>query len=283
VTVQAVRPTQAAAPSVVNGDPEQSPSLISLMPAPCVDSAIGGDPLSALYLFEAQDENLTVEAGASSVQSLQTERNDALHKEQQAIVNEDQAAKHRSFWDDLGSLLGDVAKVAGLVASVAAVVATAGAAAPVAVLAIAGVILSSASMADGEFHVLQKFGVDESAAGWIDTGLSLAAGASTLCLGGVAAGAQTAGRLASGASSLADIGQGVATIEAGQAQAVDDRATADEVSAQAQSSQSLRFIQLVIDETQALDDTSTQIKSLIVSAMATQQATVTNAAIAVKG
>jgi hypothetical protein len=145
----------------------------SLMPDPDMTALAGHDALSLMYFFEAKDQSLSVDGGTARIQGLQAERNRSFVQERQAIAKEDDAAKQGGFWGDMGHILGDVAKVAGIVAAVAVTVCTAGTAAPVAALAIAGILLSSASFVDGEFHVLQKLGVDPKAAGWVDTGMAV--------------------------------------------------------------------------------------------------------------
>ncbi len=260
-----------------------------LLPDPTASALGGGDPLSLIYLFEAKDQTLGVEQGAHKIASLQTERNQALQKEQQAIANEDDAAKHHSFWDNLGSVLGDVAKVAGVVASIAAVVCTFGAATPVVVLAVAGAVLSSASLADGEFHLLQKLGVDSKTAGWIDLGMGVAGAAcsmgATLASGARAASEATniVSRAATVTSGAATIGQGSAVIEGGEAQADGEQAAADAVSAKAQSDRALRFTQVVLDEIQRSDGQSKQILSTLAATEGTLDQTATNAAIGIRG
>jgi hypothetical protein len=259
-----------------------------LLPEPT--SVVGtADPLALLYLFEAKDQTLGVEQGTSKIAALQTERTQALQKEQQAISREDDAAKHHSFWDDLGSVLGDVAKVAGVVASIAAVVCTFGAATPIVVLAVAGAVLSSASLADGEFHILHKLGVDPSTAGWIDVGMGVA-GAACSMGASLASGAQATkeaatvvSRAAAVTTGAATIGEGSAAIEAGEAKSDGEQAAADEALAKAHTDRSLRFTQRVIDEIQTSDDESKQILGTLAATKESLDETATNAAMAVRG
>jgi hypothetical protein len=261
----------------------------SLMPAPDVAALPAGDPLSLLYFFESKNQDLCVDEGTKRIQGLQAERNQSLVQERQAISKEDDAVKSRSFWSDLGNIFGDVAKVAGIVAAVAITVCTAGSAAPVAALAIAGIILSSASFVDGEFHVLQKLGVDAKASGWVDTSMAVAGaicsfGAGLASAGGAAVNtASVIGRAASLASGVTSMAQGAATVEAGRAQSECDEAGADEVQAVATSADSLRFMQVVISETESSDDASKQIMATIGVTKGIQDSTVVAAAMAVRG
>jgi hypothetical protein len=275
-------PTDAAQPT-------PTVASASLMPDPDVTVLAGGDALSLMYFFEAKDQSLSVDGGTARIQGLQAERNRSFVQERQAIAKEDNAAKSGGFWGDMGHILGDVAKVAGIVAAVAVTVCTAGTAAPVAALAIAGILLSSASFVDGEFHVLQKLGVDPKAAGWVDTGMAVVGavcsfGAGAASAGGAAAGAASAiGRGASVASGVASMAQGASTIEVGQAQSASDEASADQVQAQVQSADALRFMQVVITETETSDDAAKQIMATITVTKGIQNDTAVQAATAVRG
>ncbi len=286
----AVGATKSAGPS-----PPAQPSAPTnggetpLLPDPLSTMTGGADPLAFLYLFEARDQTLGVQQGSQRVSALQTERDQALQKEQQAITNEDNAAKQHGFWNDLGNILGDVAKVAGVIASIAVAVVTLGGATPLAVLAVAAVVLSSVSMADGEFHILQKLGVDPSVAGWIDLGMAVAG--SVLSAGtSLAAGAQAAssaanvvGVAASATAGAATMGQGAVTIEEGEAQSDGDRAVADEAAAQSGSQQALRRMQMIIDEVQSSDQESQKLLATIAATKEILNDTATSAAIAVRG
>jgi hypothetical protein len=264
----------------------------SLLPDPAAGALAGADPLSMLYLFESKDQKLGVDQGAHRIAALQTEQHQALQQEQQAIEQAIQAQNNRSFWDDLGSVCGEVAKVAAVVASVAAAIATCGAAAPVAacvVCAIAGAALSTASFVDGEFHVLRSLGVDEGAAGWIDTGMAIG-GAILSCGAGMGAGQQVAtstlstvtrtGAVVAGAGEIA---RGASTIAAGHAQAQSDQAAADEIAAQARSNHAQRFMQIAIDDTQNSDQQSQRILGTIANTNTIQNETAVSAATAVRG
>jgi hypothetical protein len=265
------------------------PPETSLMPEPAPAIGSPSDALSLLYLFEDRDQDLGVQEGTSKVSSLQTQRNQEFQKEQQAIAKEDEAAKHHSFWDNLGSFFSDLAKVAGVVASIAAAVCSFGAATPIAVVAVAGAILSSASLADGEFHILQKLGVDPSIAGGIDLGMSLVGAACSMGAGAAAAGqsasevASTVSRAGSLAAGAATVVQGASDVEAGEAQSDQEQAEADQVVAQAQSDHDLRFMQIVIDELQSSDEESKQMLTTIANTKSTLDQTATDAAISVRG
>jgi hypothetical protein len=296
---------RSTSPVVPAGSPGAStlPSdaRVSLLPEPPAGALAGSDPLSVMYLFESKDRNDELSTGTSRVRGLQTERAQELQKELAAIQQEDDAVKHKSFWDSLGSVLGEVAKVAAVVASVAAAVCTCGAAAPLAALAIAGAVLSTAAFVDGECHVLKALGVDDKTAGWIDLGMSiggaLCSGGAALASSAQAAASSTATAANSATSStvatikttatvvtgVTAVAGGVATIESGQAQAAIDRADADQIVAEALSDHYLRNIQTVIDEVQDSDEKSKQILKTIVATKGIQNDTAAIAAGSIKG
>jgi hypothetical protein len=298
VSVRSSSPVAPAGPPGASASP--SDARVSLLPEPPVGALAGTDPLSVMYLFESKDRNDELSTGTSRVRGLQTERAQELQKELAAIQQEDEATKHKGFWDSLGSVLGEVAKVAAVVVSIAAAVVTCGAGAPLAALAIAGVVLSTAAFVDGECHVLKALGVDDKTTGYIDLGMSIAG---ALCSGGaaVASSAQAAASTAAAANTATSstvatvkttaavvagvtaVGSGVATIESGQSQAAIDRADADQIVAEALSDHYLRSIQAVIDEVQDSDEKSKQILKTIVATKGIQNDTAAVAAGSIKG
>lgn len=277
------------APTATSSISQPSATTASLLPDPILGALAGADPMSMLYLFESKDQQLGVEEGTKKIAALQSEREQALQQEQQAIQQAIDASKQQSFWDSLGSICGEVAKVAAVVASIAAAVVTLGAATPIAALAIAGAVLSTAAFADGELHVLQALGVNAETAGWIDTGLAVG-GAVLSCGAGIAAGGHAAavgssvvGKAAGGAAVAAAVGKGAAGMAAGGARAQSDLAAADEAAAQGRANHALRFMQMIIDETQNSDEQSQRIMGTIANTKTIQDETATSAATAVKG
>lgn len=264
----------------------EAPVLLS---EPLPDALGSADPLSMLYLFESSDQQLGADEGTKKVAALQSERHQAIEQEQRAIQQAVDASKQHGFWDTLGSICGEVAKVAAVVASIAAAVGTLGAATPIAAVAIAGAVLSSASFADSELHVLHALGVDDQTTGWVDLGMSL--GGAALSVG---AGVAAAGRVASGLPSFigrtgavvagaGEVGKGACGIAAGQAQADADRAEADRVAALAQEDQGAARTRSAIVEAQTSDQQSQQIMETIANTKAVRNETSLGAAIAVRG
>jgi hypothetical protein len=260
----------------------------SLLTEPVPNALQGADPLDMLAFLESRDQTLGVADGSQRIDDLEQQRHADVQKQRDAVAQEAADQKSHSFWDDLGSILGEVAKVAAVIASVAATVCTAGSAAPFAI-AVVGAVLSAASFADGEFHVLQSLGVKSEVAGWIDTGMAIGGAVATAGAGMVSSAAQArslgalvsqAGAVVSGA---AQIGHGAAGIVAGQAEGRSDQDAADAVTAQMQSDQATRWAQIVVDDTTDGDEKSQRILTTISHIGAIQNDTAVAAATAVRG
>ncbi len=281
----------SAAPGVGSAQPGATPQPPagqppSLLPDPAAGALEGANPLSMLYLFESKDQQLGVTAGTNRVTALESERHQAVQQEQQAIKKAIDAQNNHSFWNDLGSVCSEVAKVAVVLASVAAAVGTLGAATPVAAIAIAGAVLSTASFVDGECHVLRSLGVSEATEGWVDTGMAIGGGllsfGAGLASGGRAA-ATAIGRATSVVAGVTGVGTGAAKIGAGEAQAQSDQAAADQLAAQAQSDWETRHMQLVVSDAQSSDEQAQQILSAIANTKSIEDETAADAATAVRG
>jgi hypothetical protein len=93
----------------------------------------------------------------------------------------DATINSRQFWADLEKGGLEVAKWGAVAGSVVLAVGSLGAAAPVAALAIVGAVMSCAATADSTFHILEKCGVKQDTAMWIDVGLCIGG---ALCSGG---------------------------------------------------------------------------------------------------
>lgn len=271
------------------GAPSMAPEPPTLLPEPDVTALAATDPMSLLYLFESKDGQSDTRGATTKIEALQAERHAALDHEQKAIEKAVEASKNHSFWDDLGSICGEVAKVAGVVASIAIAVGTCGAGTPIAAVAIAGAVLSSAGFVDGEFHVLQKLGVSADAAGWVDVGMSLGGAAASLGAGMAAGGATACGtastmtKASAMVGGAALVGKGAGEIAAAQAQAKQDQAEADEISAQAQSDHIGRLIQQLVDETKESTEKSQRIMNTIAQTKTIQCDTALAAAAPLRG
>jgi len=230
-----------------------------LLPAPQSVS----DPLSVLFLLQSQNEQMGLQSGTAKVQGLQQERHTALVKEQSAIKAEAAAAKHKSFWDKLGSICAQVAKVAGVVASVAAAVATCGAASPLAAVAVAGAILSTAGFVSSETDVLQKLGVSDKLANILNTAMSVGGSVASLGAGAIAGAWNVVSTTSSVVSGAGNIGSGASGIASGHALAKEDEASADEAADEFAQDNLTRFISHVVQQTQNADDQDKQLLSTI--------------------
>ncbi len=145
-----------------------------------------------------------------------------------------------NFWKDVEKGAKVVAEIAAVVAASATTVVTFGAGAPVLALVCVGVAMSAASMADSEFHVLEKCGVDAKTAGWVDFGLAVGGAACNLA-GGAAAGANagTSGgfTLAKQVAITATVTQAGATMMEGGAHVKTGSFEADAMDAQADATE----------------------------------------------
>ena len=284
--IQHVQPAVLPA-QPVGSTPPAPPADAPLLPAP---AAAPTDPLSTLYLIEAKDRDGTASTGASKIQGLEVERGKALQKELKAIKEADEARNRHDFFSDVGNACGKLAKVGSVVGSVAAAAATCGAATPLAAVAIAGAVVSTAGFVDGEAHVLEKLGVDAKTAGLIDVGLSVGGSVATLGASSLAGGAaateatQVASRGSAVVTGLATLGKGASVIAEGHYQADLDRATADQVMEQSHSDQLHRAIQHVLDDVKDADEKSKQYLGTIAQTRSIQlQTAETASSVALKG
>jgi hypothetical protein len=284
MSVSAVSGTSAIAQA--SAIPKTSPPGAdgpALLPPP---AELGADPMTMLFLFQSKSQDLQMNASSGEVKGLEAERNNDLNKEQQALANEAKAAKHKSFWDKLGSVCADVAKVAGVVASVAAAVATCGAGTPLAAVAIAGAVMSTAGFLDSETNVLQKLGVSAKLATIVDSALGVGG---AICSVGVAGavGAVNAARVvtttAAVVSGVGEVGSGVSAIGSGYAQRDEDRADATAVGAEADQNNLERMITRLVQEAKDSDDQTNQILDTIAGTKNIENQTSLAAATAMKG
>ena len=256
-------------------------SALSLLPPP---SEAAADPLAMMYLIESKNQQIGISAGTKSIEGKQQDGQKAFQKELTAIQQQDQAAKHKSFWDKLGSICGDVAKVAGVVASIAAAVATCGAASPLAAVAVAGAVLSTAGFADSQFGILQKLGVNSNLAGILDAGMSIggavtSVGAGLLSGGQAAAStASTVSKVAGGVGGVGQVGQGAGTIGSAYAQRDEDTADANEEASEVQQANLQRLIMQTLGEMKDADQKQSQTLQTITSIKGTQDQTLLIAA-----
>jgi len=200
------------------------PSQPNLLLAPN-DNIDPDEALAGFLVLEAMSHGVGLEAAIKDVNLLRQQKQAEWDKQKAALMQAMKAKEHSSFWGKLGKICGNVGKIAAVVASVAVAVGTGGAGAPL-VLAVAGVCLSTAALAQGEFHILQKLGVSDKLAGYIEIGTAVA---SVACSFGAAAfkGTEavsafqkimsTGGKVVAIGGAVATGAAGVAVIEKGMA------------------------------------------------------------------
>jgi hypothetical protein len=253
VMIANVGSTMPVGPTTSNASSPPGALTGSLLPSP---SDMPTDPLLVLYYCDAKEQQFGIREGQQRLQALQTERRQALQQELDAIEKLVEAAHHKSFWDDLGSICSEIAKVAAVVVSVAAAVASCGAASPLAAVAVAGAVLSAAGFADNELHVLQRLGVSSELAGIVDTGLSV--GGAVCSLGTAGLPSTAIGRVSAVVEGVGAIGSGAAAIGSANALADADRAAADQVASEGNQSALRRLIVHLLEELKGSADQSEQ-------------------------
>jgi hypothetical protein len=193
------------------GVPIGQPSLLP-EPQPLSD----GDALAGFLALESRARNLSLGRAIRNIEALRQERRVEWEKQKAALLEAARAHEDSGFWGSIGKICGAIGKVAAVVSSAAVAVSTGGAGLPL-VLAVAGVCLSTAALAQGEFDILQELGVDAEVSEYIELGLVLG---SVVCTAGAAysGGAETATRfqkIASTAEKVSTAAAGGATITAG--------------------------------------------------------------------
>ena len=137
------------------------------------DSDDPDEALAGFLVLEAMSRGVGLDAAIKNVNQLRQQKQAEWEKQKAALMEAMKAKEHSSFWGKLGKICGTLGKIAAVVASVAVAVGTGGAGAPL-VLAVAGACLSAAALAQGEFHILQKLGVSDKVAGYIEIGMAVA-------------------------------------------------------------------------------------------------------------
>jgi hypothetical protein len=170
--------------------------------------------------------------------------------------NLDAAWNSPNFWSDVESGATVVAEVAAIVGATAVSIVTFGAGTPLLAVVVIGVAMSAASMADSQFHVLEKLGVNADIAAYVDLGLAVAGavltfGAGLSASGGaaVSAGSQLISRLGTTAvmaGAYAKITQGGAHIQNGEFKAEAKDAEADGKAARFEIKRTQRIEQMLI-------------------------------------
>ena len=231
----------AAPPTLVFGTSNVSEPAAgrSLLPEP---NLAGLDATDMLYVLQGQEQALGVQTSTGVIKQDQAAKDKAVKDQIAQVQKAIEASQHHSFWDDVGNALGAIGQVCAVVGSVAIAVASCGAGTVVAALAISACVLSTAGMAESQFHVLEDVGVDPNTAGMIGMGLSIGGAALSVGAGFTATGAEVAddavkttttvakatAKAAQVISGVADVGRGVTAIVSSsyEAESIDDDANA---------------------------------------------------------
>jgi hypothetical protein len=222
-------------------------SVPSLLVPPSGDAE--SDALIVLLMAQGQERDQALASGREDLQRLKTRIHEALDRMKAALKKAAEAKRKSGFWGKLGKSLGGVGRWAAVGLSVAVAVGSLGAAAPVAAMAIAGAVLSMGAACEGQWHVMQKAGLDATTAGALSLTMSLAGSACTLGASGFGFGdigemALDAGKVAVGAAAM---GEGVSTLEQAYADRDSGYAEAEAKQARADQARAQRLIQWVLE------------------------------------
>ncbi len=219
----------------------------SLLPEP---AALSGDPLMALLILESKSRELQKECDVKDVKYNIKQKKVAFEKFKKALEKARKKKKKGGFWKGVSKFCHKLGKLGSVVAATAVVVGTGGVGA-VGVLAIAGMVMSSASVLQDETQFMQKMGMSDSFAATLNLGLTIGG---AICSGG-AAGAANAGAavetvqkgvsLTSSASTMAG---GVADIQSGKYEAAALKHEADAKKENLQEQHLMRVFEELLDE-----------------------------------
>jgi hypothetical protein len=248
------------------------------------------DALSQLYVLMATDSRLDSSSLMDDISAANKERERALSERIEQLQKAAEEREDGGFWGDLLGVLGPVAEVAGVIASAALVVATCGAGLPF-VLAVSGLVLSSAAMTQRHTDYLGAMGCSQETSKWLTISMTigggLASGGAALAHGLAAGGSAVSttqevaagtGYVAGAVGGVAAAGAGVATI--GQADAERDaqrlQARATDALGRMQTQQQLMLA--LIDQLQEVKERETKNTKRITAMAALEDATMLAAA-----
>lgn len=222
------------------------------------------DPMAALYAVMLRQRQQTRQGSISQLRGAQHTRRRMIKLRKDEIARAARAARKGKFWKKLAKTCFKLAKYAAVAGSIALAVGTAGAATPVAILAISGAAMSTAAFVQSETNYLQKMGVSDKWANRIELGLYIGSaacaaggGVTQLFMGGaskMSVGCAIAGSSAGGASGLAAAGGGLATWQAGEADADGMDHVAEAVRLQAEDARMQRLLQAILEDIEASEE-----------------------------
>jgi hypothetical protein len=202
-------PEQPATPQ------SQGPSS-SLLPDP---SASDLDAMSQLFALISDQRRDNLERGKGDVEALRDRKRDLQERMMTALKKAEADEDDAGVFGAFSGKFGTAAQIAAIAGAVALTVGTGGV---VGALAIAGAALSAAAFTQSETRVLQRLGMDDETAGYVEIGLmaggaacSGGSGAASLCgAGGAAAAATTVEKAAQIVGAAASIVAGASSATA---------------------------------------------------------------------
>lgn len=279
----AARPAVRLLPPDGTAQPVSEPSSSSLLPQP---TALSSDALTALLKLEVDDHLLNLKNALKDAATFHRLKDEQVRKFKEDLRRAMQAQKKGGFWHKLGKLCGTIGKIAAFAAAAAATVTTFGAGAPL-LLTVAAVTLSSAALAQQQWHVLQSLGVSDKVAGWLEIGMGVGSAALT---GGVAL-ASTGARVSTLGTIARYTNLGAAGVNAG-AQGVNGGATIAETQANGEAQDAMadatndqlaesHLQQMLLEVVAAIEDNEKEYRRTVTNVRAsldTQSSTLTLAA-----
>lgn len=232
------------------------------------------DPLTLLYLYESKSRADGFKQATRDVKRACSQRKEMIKKQYDAIQKAAKEKKKGGLWKKIRSKCAKIAKYAAVAGAVALAVGTCGAGTP-GVLAIAGVALSAGSMAQSEYGVLQKFGMNDEWAARFEIGMALGG---AVCLGfGSPAGASKLSEAVETGNKICNVAGGAATVAGGAATIVEGRHDskarlheADALEAAAEAEAFKRLMHQIIDDLEASDQAEERVINHIQKAITTE-------------
>ena len=234
------------------------------------------DALSLLFAVQCNQSNGQSIDAQDSTQDKAKQIQDCIKAAREAAERAREAAEDKGFWDDVCSVLEDIASVATVIAGAASVVATGGTSA-LAIIALAGALLSAnadeiaeVTGAGGDFASALKY---VGAAASIGSGVGVAAGLGS-SLGtvseGVARAAKTIQTVSMGVGAGATVGRGYASIRSGRAEGTRMDAEADGIAQRAQQRAAQREVGALVEGLKETNKSFRRAKESILDARQSQ-------------
>lgn len=232
------------------------------------------DPMMLLYLYESKNRASGFREATKDIKRAQACRKAEIKKQIDAIRKAAEEKKKGGFWKKVRNKCSTIGKYAAVASAVALAVGTGGAGTPGA-LALAGAALSAGSMAQSEWGVLQKIGVNDTWAARCEMTMAVAG---AVCMGfGAPGGAdqfdeaiRTADKISTAVGGVATLTAGAATIAEGKYESKAREYEADAAEAAVEAESFKRLLNQIIDDLETSDQAEERVLGHIRQAITTQ-------------